>query len=423
MEGAGGRWLRARWSGPATELIVQTDGRGRGDVHRGGGSRRTSSARRCTRLRGQRPTGGHLRDREGTGAGGAAGRRATAGPAAVEDVGPGPKPPLRLAVRSGRYRQHHQVGIEALGSDDPDLDVEGARPRRRLLRRARACASRLSGMLNTTGDAAAPAPADRETLDFYYLRPLSSLDLRLVRNRQHRLGMPRGVFHPQELCGSSPIAAECPADDRRRLRRPGIAHFSARRARGWRNLAVPSGRHPPRRGEDDDRRTTSSSGRLLDSARERVGGGGRYDGLVEVSGARPRRASVSDSASSARAGVQRRGVLRRRPTRRTTGPSSTRGRPRRCCLRTPFGRQGSAPTAPTSGAARRPQTKAADRSGAAFAVIVGRRGSPPARSSCVHSEDQQDHGRAGGSAARSSAPEIARTSDRHRVPRRRTRRW
>src|ERR1700694_2413705 len=25
---------------------------------------------------------------------------------------------------AGRYRQHHQVGIEAIGSDDPDLDVE-----------------------------------------------------------------------------------------------------------------------------------------------------------------------------------------------------------------------------------------------------------------------------------------------------------
>jgi len=26
--------------------------------------------------------------------------------------------------QAGRYRQHHQVGVEALGSDDPDLDVE-----------------------------------------------------------------------------------------------------------------------------------------------------------------------------------------------------------------------------------------------------------------------------------------------------------
>src|SRR5438874_4149778 len=26
--------------------------------------------------------------------------------------------------QAGRFRQHHQVGVEALGSDDPDLDVE-----------------------------------------------------------------------------------------------------------------------------------------------------------------------------------------------------------------------------------------------------------------------------------------------------------
>src|SRR5215210_6321585 len=28
------------------------------------------------------------------------------------------------APQAGRYRQHHQLGIEAIGSDDPDLDVE-----------------------------------------------------------------------------------------------------------------------------------------------------------------------------------------------------------------------------------------------------------------------------------------------------------
>ena len=28
------------------------------------------------------------------------------------------------APQAGRYRQHHQLGAEALGSDDPDLDVE-----------------------------------------------------------------------------------------------------------------------------------------------------------------------------------------------------------------------------------------------------------------------------------------------------------
>ena len=28
------------------------------------------------------------------------------------------------APQAGRYRQHHQLGIEALGTDDPDVDVE-----------------------------------------------------------------------------------------------------------------------------------------------------------------------------------------------------------------------------------------------------------------------------------------------------------
>ncbi len=40
----------------------------------------------------------------------------------------------------GRYRQHHQLGVEALGPSDADLDVEVVSARPRLLRRDRACA-------------------------------------------------------------------------------------------------------------------------------------------------------------------------------------------------------------------------------------------------------------------------------------------
>ena len=36
----------------------------------------------------------------------------------------GPDVPLRGARRPGRYRQHGQVGAEAIGSDDPALDAE-----------------------------------------------------------------------------------------------------------------------------------------------------------------------------------------------------------------------------------------------------------------------------------------------------------
>ena len=44
-------------------------------------------------------------------------------PVAVEGVVRHPGLPLR-APQAGRYRQHHQLGVEALGTDDPDLDVE-----------------------------------------------------------------------------------------------------------------------------------------------------------------------------------------------------------------------------------------------------------------------------------------------------------
>ena len=51
----------------------------------------------------------------------------------------------------GRYRQHHQLGVEALGPADADLDVEVVVAGPRLLRRPRACA-RSRCKLNSMGD-------------------------------------------------------------------------------------------------------------------------------------------------------------------------------------------------------------------------------------------------------------------------------
>ena len=45
------------------------------------------------------------------------------------------------APQAGRYRQHHQVGVEVLGVDDPDVDVEVIALARRLLPRRSGCDS------------------------------------------------------------------------------------------------------------------------------------------------------------------------------------------------------------------------------------------------------------------------------------------
>ena len=54
--------------------------------------------------------------------------------------------------RPGRYRQHHQVGVEALGTDDPDLDVEVIALADGVLPRRSACAASRCAV-NSMGDA------------------------------------------------------------------------------------------------------------------------------------------------------------------------------------------------------------------------------------------------------------------------------
>ena len=111
-------------------------------------------------------------------------------------------------------------------------------------------------------------------------------------------------------------------------------------------------------------------------AQSGIGGGGRYDGLSECSAARPCPASAARSASTAPSSrCEAEGVERRRPAERARGlrrPARGRG-PQPCCsvLVTELRRAGVAPTWPTA-AGLKGAMKAADRSGARFAVIARR---------------------------------------------------
>ena len=183
--------------------------------------------------------------------------------------------------QAGRYRQHHQLGVEVLGTDDPELDVE-------VLALAWSVVTADVGLqavtllLNSLGDGACrPAyvavlrqflEARRDQLcdehrDRIEANPLRVLDCKRPQCRQATADAPLTVNHLCEACAG---------------------HFAAVR-RGLEDLGIPFTIQPRLvRGLDYYTRTTFElqSG-ALDSAQDALGGGGRYDGLVEALGGPP----------------------------------------------------------------------------------------------------------------------------------------
>ncbi len=183
-------------------------------------------------------------------------------------------------AQAGRYRQHHQLGVEALGSEDPDLDVEVVALAAGFV--ADLGLGQVELLLNSLGDGTCrPAYLDalrgfltehREHLceehrDRVLEAPLRVLDCKRDACRQATAGAPRMVDH---LCG------EC-------------ADHLARVRAGLDALAVDY-RIEPRlvRGLDYYTRTTFElAATALETAQNAVGGGGRYDGLAEALGGPP----------------------------------------------------------------------------------------------------------------------------------------
>ncbi len=184
------------------------------------------------------------------------------------------------APQRGRYRQHHQVGVEALGSEDPDLDTEVVALADTFYRALGLEAVRLR--LNSMGDATCrpgylellrrylDEHADRlcdEHKDRYAGNPLRVLDCKDAACRAVVAGAPRLADHLCDACR---------------------AHF--RRVQdGLGALGVPFDLDDRLvRGFDYYTRTTfefSAGG--LGASQDAVGGGGRYDGLVELLGGPP----------------------------------------------------------------------------------------------------------------------------------------
>ncbi len=182
--------------------------------------------------------------------------------------------------QAGRYRQHHQVGVEALGPSDPDLDVEVIALADGFFRSLGLRSFSLR--LNSMGDGLCrPAYLDLlrgylasrrpqlcgEHRDRLEANPLRVLDCKLEACRTATQDAPRLVDH---LCD------------------PCREHFERVRS-GLDALAVPYVLdHRLVRGFDYYTRTTFEfSSAALESAQNGIGGGGRYDGLVEMLGGPP----------------------------------------------------------------------------------------------------------------------------------------
>ena len=177
----------------------------------------------------------------------------------------------------GRYRQFDQVGIEVLGVDDPMLDVEvialGWVFYRALGLR------QVTLQLNSLGE-----PDDRaryvEALRLHFEAAGEQLSeqsrITLAKNPLRVLDSKREPDQP--FIESAPQIADFYSDE-------AAAHFDEVQA-GLRALDVPFAVEPKLvRGLDYYRRTIFEFlGGTLESAQNALGGGGRYDGLVEALG-------------------------------------------------------------------------------------------------------------------------------------------
>jgi histidyl-tRNA synthetase len=180
----------------------------------------------------------------------------------------------------GRYRQFDQVGVEVLGVDDPQLDVEVIALAWEFF--AKLGLEQVELVINTLGE-----PDERAA----YVEALRShlVDAADVLSEQSRTTLDRNPLRvldskrPEDV----PVIASAPTIDGF-LGPTSRAHFDTVRS-GLDTMGIPY-RIEPRlvRGLDYYRSTIFEfQGGTLAGAQNALGGGGRYDGLVEALGGPP----------------------------------------------------------------------------------------------------------------------------------------
>ena len=265
----------------------------------------------------------------------------------------------------GRYRQFDQVGIEVFGVTDPGLDVEVIALGWRFF--SALGLRQVTLRLNSLGE-----PDDRsrftEALLRYFTSNLADLSVEsratLERNPLRVLDSKR----PED----APIIAAAPRIDDFYSEAAG-SHFDAVRS-GLTALGIPFVRDEKLvRGLDYYRFTTFEyAGGTLDSAQNALGGGGRYDGLVEDLGGPPtpgigfalgldRTLLACDDEGVFGAPVRNLDVF----------VVDTAGGDDAVVITDEVRRAGLSSDRAFDGRSMKSQMKAADRSGARLAVIVG----------------------------------------------------
>jgi histidyl-tRNA synthetase len=179
----------------------------------------------------------------------------------------------------GRYREHWQLSVEAIGSDDPAVDAEVIQLYSELLRRVGVNDYVLE--LNSIGDPNC-RPAYVERLAAWLDEHDAELD---DEARAKRATSPLRVFdvkseRVQALLSSAPTIGESLCDDCRE-------HFA--QVREYLDAYGVSYQLTPTlvRGLDYYTRTTFEFKDEAIGAKDTIAGGGRYDGLIEAIGGPP----------------------------------------------------------------------------------------------------------------------------------------
>ncbi len=182
--------------------------------------------------------------------------------------------------QKGRYRQHHEVGVEAIGTSDPDLDVEVIALADGFYRALGL--TQLTLRLTSLGDAKCRPDYRAELQAFLTARRDQLCDEHKGRIADNPL---RVLDCKRDACVKSTAEAPKMVD---RLCDDCAAHFA--RVRAGLDAAGIVYEIDARlvRGLDYYTRTTFEfTAAALESAQNGAGGGGRYDGLIEQLGGAP----------------------------------------------------------------------------------------------------------------------------------------
>jgi histidyl-tRNA synthetase len=268
-------------------------------------------------------------------------------------------------AQKGRYRQFDQVGVEVLGAEDPYVDVEVIALAWRFYEALGL--QRLTLLLNSLGD-----PGDRARyVDALRSHFSANLDALSPESRQTLERNPLRVLDSKRD-SDRPLLDAAPGIDEF-WSEASAAHLEVVKA-GLRDLGIPFVDAPRLvRGLDYYRRTTFEfAAEALDAAQNAVGGGGRYDGLTEDLGGPPTPGiGFALGVDRTLLACDAEGAFPPPSLRVEVFVVDTTGGREALVLTDELRRAGLRADRAFDGRSMKSQMKAADRSGAAVALLVG----------------------------------------------------